>query len=713
MLTTRSPAQRFAIFWLAALLLAALTVYLALEAPSLGLRFSPTAEGRVIIAAAPAASGIPAGAEALALTAADGRRLALEAADLIEEPDFYDSYAEMDAFFARQAALTSLLEAQAVHLLWALPGGEAAETALLPRKRRMIELPFAFWFQLAVGLSGLLIAGWVFAVRPGELAVRLFAVTGCALPLSALSAAIYSTRELALPEDLFRLLSHANHLGATLFGMALVALFLVYPRPLVAPSRLIAIPAVFLPWYLADALRFAPDLDWGVRLPLFLELGLSIAFAFWQWRKSRHDPLARAALRWCALSILIGSSLFLALVPGYSSLGHLPPLAQSYAFGFFLIMYAGIALGLRRYRLFDIDEWAWRILLWLAAAALVVLLDVLFILVGIGQALSLGASLLVAGWLYFPLRQWLWSRLVERKAPGLEELLPQLSDFAFLADGTAREAHWDALLKRAFDPLEIRRAADGKAAVELREEGLALFIPAMGGLAPRCLRYAAAGRRLFSTRDWRFAEALHHLAEQILLQRQSAEQGAREERQRLARDLHDNLGARLLRLIHHLRGTPDAELAREAMKDLRDAIAAIDAPPGPLDAALSDWRAETAARCEAAGVALLWNEPPLPPLEVSARIKAALGAALREAVSNALKHATPSAIEVRVEMNEDELVLTIANDGAPSDPAQWREGYGLRSLRARLHGLGGAFSIAEREGRVSLSFTIPRRRLAA
>lgn len=703
----KRPTRHMYALWALMLAAALYTIWLALQAPWLGVRFDLSETGKAVVVGATQRSDVPTGATVLRMQGRDAETIDIAPMDIIEEPDFYDTYQEMETFFERQAVLDAILRSGEVRLHWQVEDGTVGTTVIVPGKRSMRDLSMVFWFQLVSGFACLLIAGWVYLLRPWDWGARMFALTGLAFPIATSTAAIYSTRELALPEALFRHLSTLNHLGSTAFGIALVALFMCYPRMLFRPRNLLVLPAIFGAWFLADIFRWAPDTDWGFRIPLIIELLLAITLTVMQWRRSYRQPLERASLRWFALSSLLGCSLFILAVPGYATLGLLPPLSQGYSFGFFLIMYAGIALGLRKYRLFDMDEWAYRVLLWIAGATAVITLDVLLIMAGIEQAMSLGVSLLVSGWLYFPFRQWLWQRIVNSNVVRLETLLPQISELAFLSEGESREAHLEAVLRRMFDPLEIRRGEAACSEVTVLEDGLALCLPASGGLQSRTLRFAAGGRRLFSTHDASFAATLCHLVEQVMTGREGYERGVQQERQRLARDLHDNIGARLLRLIHHLRGSPDADIARDAMKDLRSAIAAIDAPPAPLQEALADWRAEIDTRCAAAGVALAWQQGELPSLNLQPRIKAALGSVLREAVTNALKHATPGKVEVRIAAEGSELALSVGNDGNRGDPMHWQEGYGLRSIRGRLHDLGGTLVIAAREGSVRLLMSVP------
>jgi hypothetical protein len=261
----------------------------------------------------------------------------LRAQDLIEEPDFIDTYPDMDAFFARQTRLATLMSEPQLVLHWQAADGAPALTSTLvvSPKREMASLPLVFWFQLFAGAASLLIGAWVFALRPADWGPRMLAACGLAFPVSTMTAAVYSTRELAIDGTVFRWLSSANHLGALGFGCGLVAIFLTHPRLLVRPRWLLALPLVFGLWLAADVWRWAPDQDWGARFPIMTEMLLAIVLAVVQWRRSKGQPAERAALRWLALSALVGCGMFVLMVVSVGVFGLFPPLEQGYAFGFF------------------------------------------------------------------------------------------------------------------------------------------------------------------------------------------------------------------------------------------------------------------------------------------------------------------------------------------------------------------------------------------
>lgn len=705
----KRPAYALLALALGSVVLIACAAWFALKQPWMGVQMAVIDDKvRVVQVAEAFAQQIPEGVEVKRLVSATGVSQDILVSDLIEEPDFFNTYAEMAEFFTRQTTFDAMLRDKQVTLVWAEASGAETQVTVTPTKRPFSSLPMVFWFQVVVGFIGFLIASWIFLLRKDDWAARMFWLSGVSFPIFTMPAAIYSTRELAMQGETFRWLASLNHLGAFMFGCALVAIFMTYPRRLVRPIHLLWLPAIFGFWLAADVFRWAPDQDWGSRMPVSIEMLLAIVFAVVQWRKTRGQPLERAALRWFTLSTLVGSGLFIFMTVGSQVLGLFDMPKQGYAFGYFLLIYIGIALGLRHYQLFDMDEWAYRGFMWVVGALSVIALDALLIYFGLTEAASLGVSLLIAGWLYFPLRQWLWQRIVKKHYPKFESLLPELSAIAFTASHSEQKFRWESFLMRVFDPLEMKQGEVENKEVGVREEGLALQVPACATLPSYTLRYAGRGIRLFSTRDADFAMALSELLHQVMGGRSSYEQGVAQERLRIGRDLHDNIGARLLKLIHHLRGTPDAELARDAMKDLRTSIAAMDSQPVPLRDALADWRAEASSRCEVAKCLLTWDQAKqVPEVDLPPRMKGMLESVMREVITNALKHASPQSIQVSVEASETKMKVNVENDGDIADPLTWQDGYGLRNIRGRMEELGGNLNICSGNDKVQLSLTVP------
>lgn len=670
-----------------------MAVSVALQMPELGLKLSPGPNETVLVKASNV-DGIPAGVRLISIAGQGRETIALKAEDVMEEPDMLPTYSRLHEFLSRQDAIAEAIKGSAVELQWQDQGNPTPRTVTItPLERSLSDLPVLFWFQITVSVAGCLIACWVWVLRPKDWGARMFGITGLAFPLFVMPAAIYSSRELALPGNLFLWLSQMNYFGTAQFGTALGCIFMLHPKPLVHPRHLIWPFLIFNIWWLTDFLRLAPSPYWGRHAAVLAMLLQAVTLATLQWRQNRGNALALASLRWLTLSLLVGSGLFILLIIATAVLGWMPPLPQGYAFGFFLLIYVGIALGLRRYRLFDLDEWAWRMLVWIGGALAVVGIDALLIvLLDWSSGLALGASLWICGAIYFPARQWLWQRFAHRPALQVQELMPDVVRIAFQPSRPTQETLWEDLLSRIHDPMHLESSNYEGRQAKLTDDGLTLEVPACGGMAARRLRYASRGQRLFSSKDASFLTALCQLMDQAQTSRDAYERGASEERRRIARDMHDDVGARLLMLIHRAGSQELAELARSAMHDLRTALQVMDAHDVPMADALADWRAEASARCEAAQVDLLWTaklslDNELPPLV--SRQKAVIERALREGLTNALRHAHPTQVKITISLHANVLRIVLQNDGSVGDPSRWVEGRGLQGMRQRLQTWAG------------------------
>lgn len=674
--------------------LSVMAVFLALQSPWLGLVLKNDSSQITVIKSVGPSETVPNNAVLEAISySLSGLWIELVPTDLMEEPDLLPDYAELDEFFARQEMIADVLSKSAVAIRWRTAESEKSQVTIIqPTSRPLSSLPLLFWFQVFVCSLGCLIATWVWVLQPRDMGARMFGITGLLFPAFVLPAAVYSSRELALDGQLFFALSSANHLGSLMFGSAFAGIFMTHPLRLVTNRKLHTLFAIFGLWWVAHVSRLAPNLDLGFRAAIISLLLISVWFGIKQLRQSKGKPIERASLRWLGLSLLIGSSLYIFLFMASALLGWLPPVPQGYAFGFFLLIYIGIALGVGRYRLFELDIWSYRLLLWIAATIAVVALDAaLIMLLDWSEGLALGVSLWLCGVMYFPVRQWLWQKFVSRNMPALTTLLPELLIIAFSGTDQKRMQQWQQLLIRLYAPLKIEVSNNMDPDSSLREDGTGLMVPPCAGIPAFEMRYRSQGRQLFSTADVGFVDALVTLMNKAEAARLSREQGAIEERRRIASDIHDDVGARLLMLIHSSENPKQADLARSAMSDLRSALANLDGESVLLVDALADWRDEANQRCDAAKVKLDWQSPTTPPTVLLApRIKTILERALRESLTNALKHGDPEQINVRITHFHESLKICVEHDGLQTDPATWVPGLGMKSLNQRLAACGGS-----------------------
>lgn len=187
---------------------------------------------------------------------------------------------------------------------------------------------------------------------------------------------------------------------------------------------------------------------------------------------------------------------------------------------------------------------------------------------------------------------------------------------------------------------------------------------------------------------------------------------AREERERIYADLHDDIGAKLLTLVHTLENPQHADLARSVLQDLRDIVSRTrGGVAGTLLEVLAQIRDETEQRLELAGATLLWDQPvdlPDPVLDEGHALH--LFRIMREAVTNAIRHGHATRVRIRVRRAQATLIMDVSDDGAPGS-AGIGGGRGTESMKARAAELQGTieWNPATSGGtKVVLQFPIPQ-----
>jgi len=173
------------------------------------------------------------------------------------------------------------------------------------------------------------------------------------------------------------------------------------------------------------------------------------------------------------------------------------------------------------------------------------------------------------------------------------------------------------------------------------------------------------------------------------------EQVTDRERKRIAADLHDDLGAKLLTIVHTSDNERISNLAREALEEMRLSVRGLTGKPVKLADALGDWRAEVVSRLSQAGVQGEWQAPGDEedlPMTLSSRAYVQTTRILREAVSNIIKHSGASACTIRCGIESGDFVCLIQDNGkgiSVDVEGRLDKGHGLSSMKGRAKQLQG------------------------
>ncbi len=201
----------------------------------------------------------------------------------------------------------------------------------------------------------------------------------------------------------------------------------------------------------------------------------------------------------------------------------------------------------------------------------------------------------------------------------------------------------------------------------------------------------------------------HEVAERLRLETELL-RAAERERNRLGRELHDDISQRLNGIAMMQEALTEQAVssaapladrsrqiveymatAREALRRLSHDECALQIDPYSLARQLHGLAQETAqrhgVRCECA-----CDDEARPPTQDAA---IHLYRIAQEAVSNAVRHGRPKSITLCLQRQHDTVTLSIANDGADfADPTAPRSGLGLHSMDARCRLLGGQLTVS-------------------
>jgi signal transduction histidine kinase len=223
----------------------------------------------------------------------------------------------------------------------------------------------------------------------------------------------------------------------------------------------------------------------------------------------------------------------------------------------------------------------------------------------------------------------------------------------------------------------------------------------------------------FDADDQRLIETLAaHAAvaiENARLLARSRELSIVEERNRLARELHDSVSQKLFGLVLSAEAAATmlerngsgareqvarlGELAHDALAELRELI--FELRPASLEedglAATLRKHVEMLERVHDRAIEMrVTGSARTAPEDAAEVLRIA-----QEAMTNALRHAGAARIEVRIHARDGRLTLTVADDGAgfdPDAPGLRSRRLGLTSMEERARALGGTLAIVSRPG---------------
>jgi signal transduction histidine kinase len=218
------------------------------------------------------------------------------------------------------------------------------------------------------------------------------------------------------------------------------------------------------------------------------------------------------------------------------------------------------------------------------------------------------------------------------------------------------------------------------------------------------------------------------------------ERAVERERSRIARDIHDDLGASLTRITLLSESARDGHAggaavygeidqiystARDLTRSMDEIVWAVNPEHDTLDSVVTYLAKFAQDFLKTAGVRCRLDIPVnVPGLSLTSEIRHGIFLAFKEALHNTLKHSAATEVWIRLVMGEGAFTISIEDNGRGFDTAigpggngsggsgngngRIMTGHGLRNLRERLAAMGGRCEVDSRAGEgTRVKFIVP------
>jgi signal transduction histidine kinase len=649
------------------------------------------AQGRIELAAAAEPALQPRiGQPLIGIMGSDDTVALTDALALQRSPRWVIDDAARERQQATQAQLNAALASDKVRVFFA----DGSKVELMPTPRGLATLPAAAWLLCAGALALYLSATIVVLGHPTGRNL-LYAVMALCQSGNLLGIAIETTLEFGLPAPFARW-DLPLHTAFDLFtAAAIVNAAGLHPRRLPG-SGWIALGAWSLALSIVAAVATAalPHAWWWTQGTMLLMGLVAIGLFSWSYQIEPH-PFAIVLRQFGVVTAATWTLLTMALAAADGMRGVPHNIADTAA----VVWYVYLAALLLLVPFLAKSQNVLREFALLAAVCSVAIsLYLVFVAVlALGQLAALTLSLFASLGVYSTVRQWILSQLFGSSVLTTERMFEQL--YRIAREVEARPERAPALLSQLlgdlFEPLEVNLGDLHSRKTRVAGDGSSMLVPlpplgADAGQAQSVLlRFAQRGRRLFTAEDARLTDRVVEQLRRAVHFDKAVEQGRHEERLRLAQDLHDDIGARLLTLMYKAQSPEMEDYVRHTLQDLKTLTRGLAASNHRLSHAAAEWKSDLSHRLTAAHVELRWSFAFDEDILLTVVHWSALTRILRELVSNAIAHSQAQQLSVDFRLENDRIELTITDNGVGRNPRAWSHGLGLGGVRKRVKQLGG------------------------
>lgn len=596
--------------------------------------------------------------------------------------------------------------------------------ALSFHQRKLSDYPIGFWLNRIEAAMMMLFSLWIFYTAPKGKGAKAVLYGSFGLGIAYLVSDTTISRVWAVPLGFLKSYIILSELCCLLAFSCIFYLAWHLPKPLVSCRLGKYIPtlvAVFLcVSYALFRLEILIDLALAFEFPYLLVITLAVfilIYKFVYYFVHRTDNIIEwTAMRWTMLATFFGVSIPLAchFMIYFDMMKNIP----SYAFDSVVIFQIGLSALVVTSVIYRVESLWWR--LWVGLCVLGTVILLFFILSELLKKPTFYAwffALLGSGVIGFLVQWHLKSRYSLTRIELLDNILPKLINVTslqvqsdILRDTLVERTseYWCGVLNQAFKPARCNRLHSSMIPKDFPEVSLQTEVEVVGSGQILCivdtvsdqrilLAGAYNGMRLFNKQDVELVEYFWNIFQQSLHAAESYLKGERDERRRIAADLHDDIGGKLLHLTagkgHY------GKYAQDTLHDLRLLAHGLSSDSKTFENVVGDINYALAEKCDLQDVLFQSNIKLANTAKhvIPARAATMLTSICHELLRNALRHDQVSQISLviytRLSQSTSEndylVTLSISNDGIHTDPALWIKGVGISKITHRITHMEG------------------------
>ncbi len=571
----------------------------------------------------------------------------------------------------------------------------------MDQRRPLSSISVSVWIRFFLGLAAPFMGALVWAFRPRTKEAVFLLLSGIGLFIFTVpsAASIYAIEMFYLEPILFWLFKIAGGVGTFIFLGFGTCVLLYYPQKISNADRwskrllygLLVYSLVVLvnDWNFSATLtnQFLYFSYNETYLPMPVFFAVVVTLCVLQWKISRGRPVERAQALWIILAWTLGPSIFLLLYLLPVVLGQEGISGRTLNAFTVVSTYLLVLVGVARFKLFHLEQHIAAAYQWSFVSLFFFGLDIIIVSVAsISPRVSTFIVLGLVLWCYLPIRQWITRRVSQSRQYRYQRLFNDavvtMVQDSLVSVVRPRDS-WRTALNTLFSPISFEFSQSEETRVDDRGQTL---IVAGNRYSPAArLEFAENGTRLFTEEDQDLVQTLVVLLERLYDFRDAFFAGQTQERERIRRDLHDQIGHKLLSLIYTARDDRSRLLAQETMEQLRELIQALKDEPVSLHDAIGKLRHLSEETCDNVGLIFEWQEE-LGEEEANISSNQYLNILniVRELLNNTISHSEASKISVSVNREAGPLTIEVSDNGTGFDQDTVTPGNGLYNIQSRV-----------------------------